>query len=116
MTGALAVYFGIRIWAAPFTLGNYAVLGSVINPARVLQGVRSGLGDVTETGRRAVGTTGRVVSTLARVGTRPAPSSPLNAPVGAARRYVMVQTDLDDYRAARRSTGPGLSTANVSTA
>src|SRR5690606_21307725 len=40
-----------------------AVLGSVINPARVLQGVRAGLGDVTETGRRAVETTGRVVST-----------------------------------------------------
>ena len=78
-----------------------AVLGSVINPARVLQGVRSGLGDVTDTGRRVVETTGRVVSTLARVGTRPAPSSPLNAPVGAARRYVMVQTDLDDYRAVR---------------
>ncbi|WP_338748260.1 WS/DGAT/MGAT family O-acyltransferase [Janibacter alittae] len=78
-----------------------AVLGSVINPARVLQGVRSGLGDVTETGRRAVETTGRVVSTLARVGARPAPSSPLNAPVGAARRYVMVETDLDDYRQVR---------------
>lgn len=78
-----------------------AVLGSVINPARVLQGVRAGLGDVTETGRRALDTTGRIVSTLARVGAKPAPSSALNAPVGAARRYVMLATDLDDYRQVR---------------
>lgn len=78
-----------------------AVLGSVLNPARALQTVRHGLRDVTDTGRRVAGTAGRVVATLARVGAQPAPSSPLNAPVGAARRFVMVETDLEDYRSVR---------------
>ena len=78
-----------------------AVLESVLNPARVVQGVGAGLRDIASTSRRAVETTGRVVSTLARVGAKPAPSSALNAPVGAARRYLMVETDLDDYRAVR---------------
>ncbi len=78
-----------------------AVLGSVINPARALTTVRSGLSDVASTGRQIAEGTGRVVSTLARVGAKPAPSSPLNAPVSAARRYVMVETDLEDYRKVR---------------
>lgn len=34
VTAALRVYFGIRIWAAPFTLANYAVLGSVLGRGR----------------------------------------------------------------------------------
>ena len=29
VNSGLAVYFGIRVWAAPFTLANYVVLGSV---------------------------------------------------------------------------------------
>ena len=78
-----------------------ALLGSVLNPARVVRGIGSGLRDVSQTGRDLTATAGRVVSTLARVGTRPAPSSPLRTTVGAARRYVMVQTDLDDYRQIR---------------
>src|SRR5699024_10057135 len=41
------------------------------------------------------------------VGTRPAPSTPLNAPVGSARRYVMVDTDLEDYRAIRSRLARG---------
>jgi len=78
-----------------------AVLGSMVNPARAIGTVRAGLRDVSATGRRVVENTGRVVATLARVGAQPAPSSPLNASVGAARRYVMVETDLEDYRQAR---------------
>jgi len=31
---ALSVYFHIRIWAAPFTLANYAILGSLIGRGR----------------------------------------------------------------------------------
>ena len=38
---------------------------------------------------------------LARTAARPAPDSPLNAMVGEARRYVMIGTDLDDYRKVR---------------
>jgi MATE family multidrug resistance protein len=34
VSAALAVYFHIRIWAAPFTLANYAILGSLIGRGR----------------------------------------------------------------------------------
>ena len=50
---------------------------------------------------------GDVLSTLARVSARPAPESPLNATVGRARRYVMVGTDLEDYRKVRTRLGQG---------
>ncbi len=32
--GALAAYFGIRIWAAPVTLANYAAFGSIVGRGR----------------------------------------------------------------------------------
>lgn len=78
-----------------------ALLGSVLNPARVVSAVGGGLRDVAGTGRRVSESAGRMVATLAKVGARPAPDSPLNAPVGGARRYVMVETDLEDYRKIR---------------
>lgn len=78
-----------------------AVLESVVNPMRAVETVQRGVRDISETGRRVAGTAGQVVSTLARVGARPAPSSPLNQPVGAARRFVVVETDLEDYRTIR---------------
>jgi multidrug resistance protein, MATE family len=34
VTGALSTYFGLRIWAAPFTLANYAILGSTLGRGR----------------------------------------------------------------------------------
>jgi MATE family multidrug resistance protein len=34
VNSGLAVYFGIRVWAAPFTLANYVVLGSVLGRGR----------------------------------------------------------------------------------
>jgi MATE family multidrug resistance protein len=34
VTTALAAYFGVRIWGAPFTLANYAVLGSTLGRGR----------------------------------------------------------------------------------
>lgn len=34
VTGALSTYFSIRIWAAPFTLANYAILGSTLGRGR----------------------------------------------------------------------------------
>ena len=84
-----------------------ALVGTMMRPRKAVEFVRHGLRDATETGRRVVQTTGQVVGTLARVGTRPAPSSPLNAPVGSARRYVMVDTDLEDYRAIRSRLARG---------
>jgi len=34
VTGALSTYFGLRIWAAPFTLMNYVILGSTLGRGR----------------------------------------------------------------------------------
>jgi len=34
VNGALSTYFAIRIWAAPFTLANYAILGSTLGRGR----------------------------------------------------------------------------------
>src|SRR5688500_9281696 len=34
VTGALSTYFFLRIWAAPFTLANYAILGSTLGRGR----------------------------------------------------------------------------------
>ncbi len=49
-------------------------------------------------GLRAAEQLGRVASVVARTAARPAPTSPLNAEIGTARRFVTVTTDLDDYR------------------
>ncbi len=34
VTGALSAYFAVRIWCAPFTLANYAILGSTLGRGR----------------------------------------------------------------------------------
>jgi multidrug resistance protein, MATE family len=34
VTDALAIYFAVRVWAAPFTLANYAILGSLLGRGR----------------------------------------------------------------------------------
>ncbi|MBB4042108.1 MATE family multidrug resistance protein [Microvirga flocculans] len=34
VTGALSIYFFIRIWSAPFTLANYVILGSTLGRGR----------------------------------------------------------------------------------
>src|SRR6478609_1295289 len=58
-------------------------------------------------GGRVVGALGAVASTVARSAARPAPTSPLNAEIGEARRYCMVGTDLDDYRKVRARLARG---------
>ncbi len=84
-----------------------ALVGTMMRPRKAVDFVRHGLRDATETGLRVAQTTGQVISTLAQVGARPAPSTPLNAPVSGARRYVMVDTDLEDYRAIRNRLARG---------
>lgn len=78
-----------------------ALTDSVRAPSQVLETVQSGITDVKATAGRLLGAAGEVVQTLARASTSPAPTSPLTAPVGKARRYVMVGTDLDDYKKVR---------------
>lgn len=90
-----------------------ALLGSVLNPAKVVRGVGRGVRDVSRTGRRLTETAGALAVTLTRVGVRPAPPSPLRAHVGASRRYVMVETELDDYRRIRSRLTRGRYVADV---
>lgn len=75
----------------------------LIKPSHMVEAVRGGVEDVVALGGQMATTVGEVVSTVARTATRPAPSSPLNARVGAPRRYAMVLTDLEDYRRVREA-------------
>ena len=76
-------------------------------PSQVVETVQHGVSDVTRAVGKVAGVAGDVISTLARVSARPAPESPLNAKVGRARRYVMIGTDLEDYRQVRTRLGRG---------
>jgi diacylglycerol O-acyltransferase len=84
-----------------------ALTDSVRAPGQVLETVQAGVADVKATVGKVVEVAGEVVSTVARVSARPAPSSPLNAKIGVARRYVMIGTDLEDYKKVRRRLTKG---------
>jgi len=91
-----------------------AVLDAVRAPGQVLEAVRGGLSDVQQVGARVLSGVGSLVSALARGAARPAPTSPLNADVGRSRRFVMVGTDLEDYRAVRSRLARGSYAEDVS--
>ncbi|MFV0461726.1 MAG: WS/DGAT/MGAT family O-acyltransferase [Nostocoides sp.] len=77
------------------------------SPRALADTVSRSVGDLASTAKRVAGAAGDIAGALARVSTRPAPTSPLNARVGGARRFVMVGTDLQDYRRVREQvTGP----------
>jgi WS/DGAT/MGAT family acyltransferase len=78
-----------------------AVADSVRRPQEVVDTVRSGLGDVRSTVGRALEMLGGFA---ARTATSPTPRSPLNPDIGPHRRFAMVATDLEDYRAVRAFT------------
>jgi WS/DGAT/MGAT family acyltransferase len=84
-----------------------ALVDAVRRPSEVVDNVRGGIIDLKAIGGRALGAAGAVAATLARTAARPAPVSPLNAEVGEARRYVMVGTDLDDYKKVRSRLARG---------
>ena len=79
-----------------------ALLDAVRRPSQIADSVRGGVEDVKSIGGRVFSAVGDVVSTVARTAARPAPVSPLNAEIGAARRYIMVGTDLADFRTVRK--------------
>ena len=79
-----------------------ALMDAVRRPNQVADNVRGGVEDVKAIGGRAFSAVGDIVSTLARTAARPTPVSPLNAEIGAARRYIIVGTDLADFRTVRR--------------
>ena len=78
-----------------------ALVDAVRRPAQVVDLVRGGVNEVMNVGLGLAEQAGTLVSTLARTAARPAPDSPLNAVIGSARRWVMISTDLDDYRTVR---------------
>jgi diacylglycerol O-acyltransferase len=84
-----------------------AFVDAVRRPSEIADFVRGGVADAKAVGGRVFSAAGSVVSTLARTAARPAPVSPLNAQIGAARRYVMVSTDLADYRSVRSRLAQG---------
>jgi WS/DGAT/MGAT family acyltransferase len=92
---------------SPVELITGAVVDAVRRPTQVVDLVRGGLNDVLNVGLRAAESAGTLLSAVARTAARPAPDSPLNAEIGTARRWVMVSTDLDDYRTVRRRLARG---------
>ncbi len=84
-----------------------AISEAARTPSQVVETIQHGVSDVTRAVGKVAGVAGDVISTLARVSARPAPESPLNAKVGRARRYVMIGTDLEDYRQVRTRLGRG---------
>ena len=84
-----------------------AFLDRVRRSSQIADNVRGGVADVKAIGGRVFSAVGDVVSTVARTAARPAPVTPLNAEIGAARRYIMVGTDLADFRKVRSRHVPG---------
>lgn len=99
---------------SPGELVVSAVVDAVRAPSQVLETVQAGLADLRSTAHVAFSVAGEVLSTIARLSTRPAPASPLNAQVGRARRFVMIGTDLEDYRQARERVARGAFAKEVS--
>jgi WS/DGAT/MGAT family acyltransferase len=80
-------------------IGDY-----VRRPSAVADTVRSSIADVRATAGRAAGVLGGLAS-AARLATRPAPDSPLNATIGEQRRFGVARTSLDDYKRVRKAHG-----------
>lgn len=76
----------------------------VRRPSAAVEAVRGGVGDVRRTAGRALSAAGGVLA-MARTVSRQAPGSPLNAEIGEQRRYATCDTDLDDYKAIRKTHG-----------
>ena len=84
-----------------------AVTDAVFMPGQVIDSVRENVDEAREIAGRVVQGLGSLVSTVVRGAARPAPTSPLNVEIGAGRRFVMVGTDLDDYRKVRSRLARG---------
>jgi WS/DGAT/MGAT family acyltransferase len=84
-----------------------ALVDAVRRPGQIADNVRGAITDVKAVGGPVFSAVGAVVSTVARTAVRPAPISPLNAEIGEARRYVMVGTDLADFRTVRSRLARG---------
>jgi diacylglycerol O-acyltransferase len=84
-----------------------AFVDAVRRPSQIADNVRGAITDVKAIGRPVFSAVGALVSTVARTAVRPAPVSPLNAEIGEARRYVIIGTDLADFRTVRNRLALG---------
>jgi len=80
-------------------IGDY-----VRRPTAVVDTVRSSVADVRATASRIAGAVVGLTS-AARLATRPAPTSPLNAKIGEQRRFGVARTSLADYKRVRKAHG-----------
>jgi WS/DGAT/MGAT family acyltransferase len=78
-----------------------AFVDAVRRPSQIAENVRGAITDIKAVGRPVFSAVGALASTVARTAVSPAPASPLNAEIGEARRYVIVGTDLADFRTVR---------------
>jgi diacylglycerol O-acyltransferase len=74
-------------------------------PTAVLDTARTAVGDVRATASRWAGVAGGIVTAAARTAVRPAPMSPLNAPIGRQRRVAVARAALDDVKVIRKANG-----------
>ncbi|WP_448615711.1 WS/DGAT/MGAT family O-acyltransferase [Modestobacter sp. URMC 112] len=74
-------------------------------PTAVLETARTAAGDVRATASRWVGVAGGLLTAAARTAVRPAPTSPLNAPIGRQRRVAVARAALDDIKVVRKAHG-----------
>ena len=94
-------------WRPPAEPGTLELLAGAVNdsvrrPRQALDTVRSGLADVRDTSARAARSLGGIAR-IARTAAGAPASSPFNQQAGEHRRFMMIATDLDDYRKVRSS-------------
>lgn len=89
------------------TLVMDAVTDLVRRPTAVADTVRMGLADARSVVSKVSTAAGGLLS-AAKVAARPAPASPLNASIGAQRRFAVARTDLDDYKRVRKGGAASL--------
>ncbi|XAS75918.1 wax ester/triacylglycerol synthase family O-acyltransferase [Dermatophilaceae bacterium Sec6.4] len=78
-----------------------AAVAIALSPRELVHGVRDAVTGMTSVAGRVLGVAGGAAGILARSVARPAPDSLLNRPIGAHRRYVMVQSELATYQLVR---------------
>jgi diacylglycerol O-acyltransferase len=81
-----------------------AVAEVVQQPGALVDNVRSAVGDVTATMNKVAGALSGVLSAVTTA-VRPAPSSPLNVPITAERRFALARASLADLRKIRATHG-----------
>ncbi len=81
-----------------------SVTGLLRRPGEAVTTLRSGIADMRRVGSKLTGLATGLAATV-RTTARPASASPLNVEIGAARRFGMARTDLDDYKRVRKAHG-----------